>query len=434
VNGQLTLGNHGLAYAALTDVGLVRSKNQDSVAVAVAGTESVWRERGHVFVVADGMGAHAAGELASKIAVDTVPLSYEKQSRRSPPDALVRAMEEANYRIYDQGQANEEYRGMGTTLSTLVLVPPGALVAHVGDSRVYRLRGNMLEQLTFDHSLVWEVCEAEGISEAEVPLYIPRNVITRSVGSRPEVQVDLEGPFPLQKGDTFLLCSDGLCSQVENKQLGTVLRCLPPEEAARALIDLAISRGGPDNITAIVVHFGEPQPGHGKDDNGSAPAETSPGSAGIWIWSSLAALVSGSVGWLASHHMAGVVAAAAVGAGLAAGTVALTRRGRQSPWHRRLEERSLGRGPYNACHCAVNQQSVEVIGKTVARLRGVAESEKWDIHWQKLQAFGERADAAVQSEDYPQAIREHCGAISFLVSHVRAYRDEATTDDDLLAD
>jgi protein phosphatase len=434
VNSQLTLGNHGLAYAALTDVGLVRAKNQDSVAVAVAGNEIAWRERGHVFVVADGMGAHAAGELASKIAVDTVPLSYEKQSRRSPPDALVRAMEDANGRIYDRGQANEEFRGMGTTLSTLVLLPPGALVGHVGDSRVYRLRKNMLEQLTFDHSLVWEVCQAEGISEAEVPMYIPRNVITRSVGSRPEVKVDLEGPFPLQAGDTFLLCSDGLCSQVENKQLGTILRCLPPEEAARALIDLAIARGGPDNITAIVVHLGEPQPGKRKEDNGPGPTEASAGSAGMWIWPSLAALLFGSIGWLASHHWAVVAGAALVGAVLAAGTVALTRRSRQSPWYLRLEGRPLGKGPHKVCHCAVNEQSVEMMGKTVAKLRGVAESEKWDIDWQEFKAFGERAVAAAQSGDYVQAVREHCGAVCFLVSYVRAHRDKPTAGDELSAD
>ena len=145
-----------LEYAALSDVGLRRSNNQDSLAVMPAASQSLWQQRGDLFVVADGMGAHAAGELASKISTDTVPLVYHKLMDNTPAEAVLAALEEANAQINNRGQAID-FRGMGTTTTALVLLPYGALVAHVGDSRAYRLRGNRLEQLTFDHSLVWEI-------------------------------------------------------------------------------------------------------------------------------------------------------------------------------------------------------------------------------------------------------------------------------------
>lgn len=110
-----------------------------------------------------------------------------------------------------------------------------------------------MQQLTFDHSLVWEICAAENVVESEVPAFVPRNIITRSVGPTPEVDVDLEGPFSLRTGDVFLLCSDGLSGQLDDEEIGTILRCLDPNDAAHVLVDLANLRGGPDNITVIVA-------------------------------------------------------------------------------------------------------------------------------------------------------------------------------------
>ncbi len=128
------------------------------------------------------------------------------------------------------------------------------MVAHVGDSRVYRLRGKLLEQLTFDHSLVWEI-RASGQFEgnAEFANTVPKNIITRSIGPNPTVQTDFEGPYPLELGDTFLLCSDGLSGLVDDDEMGPILASLPPGEAAQALTDLANLRGGHDNITVLVV-------------------------------------------------------------------------------------------------------------------------------------------------------------------------------------
>ncbi len=242
-----------LETAELSDVGLRRSNNQDSFGRVLASSEEQWLRRGHLFIVADGMGAHAAGELASKMSVDTITHSYYKLADHSPADALRKAVEEANASIHSRGQANPDFKGMGTTTSALLILPEGAVVAHVGDSRVYRLRGNRLEQLSFDHSLVWEMSAGNNLSEREIPGYIPKNIITRSLGPSEKVQVDLEGPFPLVEGDCFLLCSDGLSGQMTDEELGTILGTLPPHEAVRTLVDLANLRGGPDNITVLVA-------------------------------------------------------------------------------------------------------------------------------------------------------------------------------------
>ena len=178
----------------MSDIGLRRANNQDSYAVALAGNQADFEQRGHLFMVADGMGAHAAGELASKMATDVVSLVYRKLLDQSPPEAILSAVLDANHQIHTRGQASPDFRGMGTTATTLVLLPAGALVAHVGDSRAYRVRGNRIEQLTFDHSLVWEMQAAGQLPNGEVPGYISKNIITRSLGPNPTVQVDLEGP------------------------------------------------------------------------------------------------------------------------------------------------------------------------------------------------------------------------------------------------
>ena len=246
-------GRDALESAALTDVGLRRANNQDTFALALAGDDLDWQRRGHLFMVADGMGAHAAGELASKMACEALPHTYRKLLDRTPAEALRQAVLAANATIHERGQAYAEFQGMGTTCSVLVLLPTVAIVAQVGDSRVYRLRGDRLDQLTFDHSLVWEMTVAGQMPRGEVASFIPKNIITRSLGPHANVQVDLEGPFPLEVGDTFLLCSDGLSGQIKDEEIGAILSTLSPPEAVRVLVDMANLRGGPDNITAVVA-------------------------------------------------------------------------------------------------------------------------------------------------------------------------------------
>ena len=144
---------------------------------------------------------------------------------------------------------------MGTTATALVLRPDGAWVAHVGDSRAYRVRDGQIEQLSFDHSMVWEYARRQKIDPDDVQ-GIPPNVIFRSLGPEPLVPIDIEGVHPIQNGDVYLLCSDGLSGQISDAEIGAVVSALPPAEACRFLIDLANLRGGPDNITVIVVRVG----------------------------------------------------------------------------------------------------------------------------------------------------------------------------------
>jgi len=239
---------------ACSDIGMRRANNQDSYAIVAASDADKWQRSGDLLIVADGMGAHAAGELASRLSVELIPHHFSKLTAKlEPSEALLRAFEETNREINRRGTVNPEFRSMGTTTSAILLLPTGGVIAHVGDSRVYRLRGQTFEQLTFDHSLVWEMQQAGEVSEEMIRnSSIPKNVITRSLGPSPSVMVDLEGPFPLQKGDRFLLCSDGLSGQLADEEIGSMLGLLDPSTAVKALVDLANFRGGPDNITVVI--------------------------------------------------------------------------------------------------------------------------------------------------------------------------------------
>lgn len=245
-----------LIYCDRTDIGRRRSNNQDSKAVLPPSGAQQYRTRGWLFIVADGMGAHAAGEEASRIAAERVPLVYEKLSGRSPPLALRRSIEQTNAEINAKGESAAEFKGMGTTCTSLVLMPRGALVGHIGDSRAYRIRGTSIEQLSRDHSLVWELESSGGLTREQAAGAAPKNIITRSMGPHAQVEVDLEGPFPVEEGDVFLLCSDGLSGQVTDEEIGLVAAELEPREAADALIGLALVRGAPDNVTIVIARAG----------------------------------------------------------------------------------------------------------------------------------------------------------------------------------
>lgn len=249
------IGFNEIEYASHTDVGVRRSHNQDAHVVMPAADDEHWRTVGHVFLVADGMGAHAVGELASKMAVDNIPHVFSKHASEGLIAALRRAFVDANTTIHTRGTQNREFEGMGTTGTALILRPEGAWVGHVGDSRAYRIRGGVIEQLTFDHSLLWELARRQRKSPDELT-GIPSNVIVRSLGPEAAVEVDVEGPHPLERGDIFLLCSDGLSGQVHDRVIGSVVTALPPQEAVRFLVHMANLQGGPDNTTVIVVRVG----------------------------------------------------------------------------------------------------------------------------------------------------------------------------------
>ncbi len=413
--------NHCLEYAALSDVGLRRANNQDAYAVILAGNQADFQQRGHFFMVADGMGAHAAGELASKMATDVVPLIYRKRLDQSPPEAILSAVLDANHQIHSRGLASPDFRGMGTTATTLVLLPVGAMVAHVGDSRAYRLHGTRLEQLTFDHSLVWEIRAAGQTPDAELPGYISKNIITRSLGPNVAVPVDLEGPYPVQAGDTFLLCSDGLSGQVQDDEIGMVLSCLPPAEAVWALVDLANLRGGPDNITVVVTRVLGPQIAQNTTpDTSSGAAYVNVQPVHPVVWTVMGVAVLAAVGLLALGHpfsallsflcsVAAVVAAIIQHYGIAD--------------HRsQIEHQRFGRGPYVACECAPNADLLDRLTDIVGQLRDAAAKESWPLDWAAFDGCLARATSAAQAGNRVDAAREYLRAITALMTQLRRIR------------
>jgi protein phosphatase len=256
-----------LVYASvgLSDVGRKRSSNEDSFTI----------DAGHrLFVVADGMGGHAAGEVASRLAVEsierhisgsdprkepTLPASLRSPSPEEaalpiPARRVLTSIRLANHEIVRSVRRNRSMRGMGTTVVTILIEGSRAYIGSVGDSRVYLVRGSAIQQLTSDHTFVNEQVQAGAISEAEARKHPARNILTRAVGSQEEVEADLVQQ-DLKEGDVLLLCSDGLSSMAEDEE---ILQALLSEKgdlqaSCKQLIDLANSHGGDDNVTVVLV-------------------------------------------------------------------------------------------------------------------------------------------------------------------------------------
>lgn len=415
-----------IKYSVLSDIGMRRAVNQDSFAVMLAESETGWEKYGHLFFVADGMGAHAAGEMASRLAADLVPHQYIKQQNSLPVDALRKALVEANAEIFRRGQANIEFRSMGTTASALTLLPEGAVLAHVGDSRVYQLHGDQLYQLTFDHSLVWEMQAAgEVTDETARSGVIPKNVITRSLGPNPSVQVDLEGPYPVAVGDRFLLCSDGLSGQISDEEIGAFLRVLPPDKAAQIFIDLSNLRGGPDNITAIVIEVTESV--ISTRDKRATFARKQP--LDFSKFSPALAVVAG-VCLLAALLLAvwfpPVAIVAAVLGMIALGTGVV-----QIMNSRHVTEDSntrYGKGPHRQFRATPTLALFEYLAGTMKALREAAEERKWKIDWAAVEKSFRQARAAADAKDFANAVRLQSQVIIDLMQQIRKQRGEAASD------
>jgi PPM family protein phosphatase len=233
----------------LSDRGRVRLSNEDSY---------IADPKNHVFLVADGMGGHAAGEVASRIAAETVDESISKQrASEGPAEEILRiASEEANAQVYNAQARTPEYGGMGSTLTILLLKGNNYYVAHVGDSRAYLLRSGTLHQLTQDHSVVWRLYEDGILAKAELRSHPQKNLITRSVGPHPYVEVDIEQGEACE-GDVYLLCSDGLTDVVLDESICGILSEAgkTPQAMSEDLVNMANAAGGPDNITVVIVRL-----------------------------------------------------------------------------------------------------------------------------------------------------------------------------------
>jgi len=235
-----------------TDVGLVRSENQDFGTLTTSQEEHASHPGGRLLIVADGMGGHRGGATASRLAAETVKTQYLSSGETDVPSALKDALTRANARIFAEAQANADLRGMGTTTSALALLGGKGWFAHVGDSRIYMVRDDEIRQLTDDHSLVASMVREGLLTAKEAETHPRRNVLQRSMGVAEDVEIDVRGPIDIKEGDTFILCSDGLHGLVREPELKEVAR-LPIDEAADEFVKRALERGAPDNVTVIVA-------------------------------------------------------------------------------------------------------------------------------------------------------------------------------------
>ncbi|HVM35774.1 MAG TPA: Stp1/IreP family PP2C-type Ser/Thr phosphatase [Actinomycetota bacterium] len=259
------------SWGARSEIGLVRKGNEDSYLVQEP-----------LFVVADGMGGHIAGDVASSTAVEVIT-SEAGDADASNPETLAEIVRHANARIFQRAEEDNSLHGMGTTCTLLMLDDGRAHVAHVGDSRAYLLRNDQFDQVTEDHTLVARMVREGRLSEEEAHRHPQRSVITRALGVDTEVDVDMS-TVNLEDGDRVLLCSDGLSSMVPNEAIAEVLSAeRDPQSAADRLVDLALEAGGEDNVTVVVLYVGDaapagdPEAGRATQTASAAAVEDVPG-------------------------------------------------------------------------------------------------------------------------------------------------------------
>jgi protein phosphatase len=265
-NGTLSAGGvlAKLSWAMCSVPGNVRPHNEDfGGAFAPTIPDDAW-DRPPLFVVADGLGGHAAGEVASRLATEAVLRSWTESQPTRPHQALRAAVRAANVAVYDAA-LEQHHRGMGTTLTALTLAGKEASIAHVGDSRAYLARDDECTQLTSDHSRAAEMVRMKLITPEQATRHPARSMLTRSLGAELSVQVDI-ARTDIRRDDVFVLCSDGLWDVVGRADLLATLSDLgsasmpTPGEAAAALVDLAVKRGTADNVTAVVVQVKSDRP------------------------------------------------------------------------------------------------------------------------------------------------------------------------------
>lgn len=241
----------GILFSGGTDVGRIRRSNEDSY--------GIYPDL-HLYVVADGMGGHVAGEVASRLAVEAIRsfLAATLKNGRSlfPSQRLIQAIQQANEHIIQTSKGDPRLLGMGTTVVAVLIDQDTAYIGHVGDSRAYLLRNQEIKQLTKDHSLLNKYLQKGLITPENSEGYPYKHIITRALGSQPLVEVDLQ-TFDLQPGDCFLLCTDGLTNMLTEEDIRTILTTMDndPEKGCRRLIEVANSKGGEDNITTILLQW-----------------------------------------------------------------------------------------------------------------------------------------------------------------------------------
>ncbi|MEA3416951.1 MAG: Stp1/IreP family PP2C-type Ser/Thr phosphatase [Thermodesulfobacteriota bacterium] len=246
-----------ITIGAVSHPGLKRLDNQDHYAYYFP-EEDIADTKGILMTVADGMGGHAAGAVASRLAVDVLMSKYyDAESSASITESLRNAFLKANQEVMARGQDDRKLQGMGATMTAVVVVNNKMYYAHVGDSRGYIISGNKISQFTQDHSYVYNLVRAGIISEEKALTHPQRNVITRAIGISSDLEVDVSQHYQiLKKGECVLLCSDGLFNVVSDQEILNVVSTIQtPAESCNKLLEIANARGGPDNITVLAARM-----------------------------------------------------------------------------------------------------------------------------------------------------------------------------------
>jgi len=237
-----------LDIGAMTDAGRIRENNQDAYYLPSL-------EDKPLFIIADGMGGHKAGEIASNLAVEIIRKSFNKDTNKYIEERILNSIDEANNKIYNKAINEEECSGMGTTVTLVYIDDKQLYIGHVGDSRAYVLKDNKLCQITEDHSLVEELIKNGSISREEAKQHPQRNIITRAVGTGENIDVDII-LIPKEDVDMFLLCTDGLTNMLEDEEIKYyLLNGQNMQKACEDLVNISNDKGGYDNITVIAVKF-----------------------------------------------------------------------------------------------------------------------------------------------------------------------------------
>jgi serine/threonine protein phosphatase PrpC len=287
----------------LSDVGLIRKNNEDSFLIATptsdfvnqnpAELNGIMPENGTMFMVADGMGGAQAGEVASRMAVDTVARNLlnaldkqESIDQQTLIAALTDTIQEANQLIFREGQKNSELNGMGTTLTVAMVYGTTIFFAQLGDSRAYLARKGVISQMTKDQSLVAHMVASGSLTPEEAKSHPQRNVILQALGMQSQVDVAIS-LAELRRGDQIVLCSDGLSGKVDAEEIKEFLERFEPKAACQGLVRMARERGGEDNITVIVARFngdGLPEPQSDDDADATKMKVEPPRRRSFWPW------------------------------------------------------------------------------------------------------------------------------------------------------
>lgn len=253
-NGGAATDQMGIKVVVHTDLGNIRTNNEDTGLFFRIADAGITQEKGCILMVADGMGGHAAGEVASQMATDIISHEYFKNGHGSIEKTLAKVFMLANKNILAAANADSAKKGMGTTCTALVVAGEEVYYAHVGDSRAYVIKNSRIARITTDHTYVQELIKAGTITAAEAEKHPQRNILTNAMGTKPQIRVDTgKCDFLLQAHDRLLICSDGLYDYLEDAEIAGIVNQWPLQQAAEELVAEAKKRGGHDNITVVLA-------------------------------------------------------------------------------------------------------------------------------------------------------------------------------------